>query len=404
MDLLTAAERIASFDRSPVELKTDECLHALDKFANCEACFALCPVQAIQPGKPPSLDNDICQTCLGCLPACPVGAYKAVDVVPPLLNCVARANVRSIELICEAHPNAANSPPGSELALQTRGCLSNLGTGTYLVLLAMGMERISIRLDACNQCPWGSLRTVIENQISAAKQLSTPWGYSEKLISILDGDMLEETGRPLWKAENPPVSRRDLFRLSSYIAQPEILQSLSSEQSEIGNQRLSQDRRRIIAALVHFPEIEVVDESLTLDEMGFYGLSISEDCTACGVCGRACPTGALEFKTRNNAQFQLLFTSQACISCDICIQICPQDAVTFSSEPSFKYVFINEFPISLIEGDLTRCQKCHALMNAKSGSKFCSICEFRRKNPFGSALPPGYKPPSTSVQQDETNT
>ena len=48
MDLLTAAERIASLDQSPIELKPDACLHTLDRFANCDSCFNLCPTEAIQ--------------------------------------------------------------------------------------------------------------------------------------------------------------------------------------------------------------------------------------------------------------------------------------------------------------------------------------------------------------------
>lgn len=400
MDLLTAAERIASMDRSPLEFKSDECLHVLDKFATCEACFNLCPVEAIQPGKPPTFDNDKCQTCLACLPACPVGAYKAVDVVPPLLNCVARGNFKSIELLCEVHPEADKGPLGSELAIRTRGCLSCLGTGTYLVLLAMGLDEISVRLDACIQCPWGSLRPSIEDQATYAKHIATPWDYSEKIISIFDENMVEKVERPLWNAENPPVSRRDLFRLSSYIAQPEILQSLSSEQSDIGNISLSQDRRRIIAALAHFPETEPDPELPILDNMGFYELSISEECTACGVCARACPTNALEFINENNAQFWLLLTPQACIACDICAHICTENAVMFNSKPSFETVFRNEKPIILFQGDLIRCKRCSTLMNAKSSSQFCSTCEFRRKNPFGSALPPGYKGPPTIAQRD----
>jgi len=146
MNLISAAERLAAINHSTVSFSQDLCLHSLVKFSTCEACFNLCPVDAIQPGKPPSLDNDKCQTCLACLPACPVGAYKAVDPVPPLLNCVTRANVKSIELICEAHPAADHGPPRSELAIRTRGCLASLGTGIYLVLLAMGMENIFIRL------------------------------------------------------------------------------------------------------------------------------------------------------------------------------------------------------------------------------------------------------------------
>jgi ferredoxin len=403
MDLITAAERIASMDRSPLKLKTDSCLHALDKLATCEACFNICPAEAIKPGKPPSLNVDKCQTCLACLTACPVGAYTAVDIVPPLLKCVTRANVKSIELICEVHPEADHGPPGSELAIQTRGCLASLGTGTYLILLALGLETISIRLDACNQCPWESLQVCIKEQLAAAKHIQTPWDYSEKLVSILDGDILKQVERPLWRAENPPVSRRDLFRLSSYIAQPEILQSLFSEQSQIGNHRLSQDRRRIIAALTHLPEIEADNDTLLLDKGDFVEISISDACTACGVCARACPTSALEFKTENNAQFWLLFTPQACIACDICAQICPENVIQVNSKPSFDYVFRNEAPIVLYAGDLTRCLKCNALMSAKSGSKLCSICEFRHKNPFGSSTPPGYKPPLKIPARNEND-
>jgi NAD-dependent dihydropyrimidine dehydrogenase PreA subunit len=265
----------------------------------------------------------------------------------------------------------------------------------------MGLDTISIRLDACNQCPWGSLQSTIENQLFTAKQIASPWEFAENLKSILDGDPLDDVERPLWNAENPPVSRRDLFRLSSYIAQPEILQSLSSEQSEIGNQRLSSDRRRTIAAIAHFPEIEPDAEVPILDVIGFYELSISEECTACGVCARACPTKALDFRTKNNRNFWLNFTPQACIACDICAHICPQNAVTFNSKPTFDFLFRKETPVSLFEGDLTRCQKCNALMNARSSSKFCSICDFRRKNPFGSVLPPGYKAPPTIDQPDE---
>jgi ferredoxin len=400
MDLLTAAERIASLDRSPLEFKANECLHSLDKFASCEACFDLCPADAITPGRPPSLNVAECQTCLACLSACPVGAYIAVDVVPSLLNCLTKAQVKSIELLCEVHPQADVGPPSSELAIQTRGCLADLGTGTYVVLLAMGLEKVSIRLDACDQCPWGSLISVIENQISMAKDLAKPWDLSKEITPVHENLNGEYQERSLWRAENPPVSRRDLFRLSSYIAQPEILQSLTSQQKDIGNDRLSQDRRRILAALSHFPELPEDAELPVLAEMGFYELLVSEKCTACGVCARACPTSALDFTTKNNQDFWLFFTPQACIACDICLHICPEDAVTSNSEPSFNYLFKDESAVSLIEGDLVRCQKCNTLMNAESGSTFCSVCEFRRKNPFGTTLPPGYKAPPGLTQRD----
>ena len=41
--------------------------------------------------------------------------------------------------------------------------------------------------------------------------------------------------------------------------------------------------------------------------------------TACGVCARVCPTGALQMETAESG-FQLIFSPQICIGCDICNQ------------------------------------------------------------------------------------
>ena len=43
----------------------------------------------------------------------------------------------------------------------------------------------------------------------------------------------------------------------------------------------------------------------------------------------------------------------------------------------------------LQQGAVARCQRCRAPYPAATGSDFCAICDFRRKNPFGSVIPPG---------------
>ena len=401
MDLLTIAERIASMDRSPLEFNAEACLHSLDKYASCEACYDICPVDAIQAGKPPSFDNEQCQTCLACLPACPVGAYTAVDNVPALLNSVVRSNRKTIELVCQVHAKIEAGPRQSDLAIRVRGCLASLGIGTYLLLVAMEIENIILRMDACDQCPWVSLKIHIEKQLSIARKILTPSGRADRLQSITDLSAMEKHERPVWIAENPPLSRRDLFRITSYMALPQVLQSLSSGQRQIGNDRLSQDRRRVLAAVAHLANPDQQDEVAVLDETGFATLTISDACTACGVCARACPCGAITFNHSHDKKFQLSFTPQACIVCEICVNICQPDAITLDPKPSFKDVFGSRSSKLLHEGELTRCKNCHVLMAAKPGINLCAICEFRQKNPFGSALPPGYKGPFKIPKPDE---
>ncbi len=81
MSLIDAAERFAAMDHSAIVLDNARCLHSLELNSACEACFAICPVQAVAPGKPPVLDAQKCESCLACLTVCPVGAFSADDAV-----------------------------------------------------------------------------------------------------------------------------------------------------------------------------------------------------------------------------------------------------------------------------------------------------------------------------------
>jgi len=101
MRILNVAERFAALDRSAVILDKESCLHNQNRFSGCEACFDICPVQAIHPGKPPSLDSEKCESCLACLTVCPMGAYSADDAVASLLNAVTRLEGSELEVLCE---------------------------------------------------------------------------------------------------------------------------------------------------------------------------------------------------------------------------------------------------------------------------------------------------------------
>ena len=161
MSFLSAAERFAAIDHSEVVLDAQQCLHSHDQFSACEACFEICPVDAIQPGKPPALDTDKCQDCLACLPVCPVGAYSADDAVQSLLTCATRLETKTVELICASHGSAEMGLSTEATGILLRGCLAGLGAGTYVALAAIGLEHIVLRVDACANCPWVSLQDTI---------------------------------------------------------------------------------------------------------------------------------------------------------------------------------------------------------------------------------------------------
>ena len=122
--------------------------------------------------------------------------------------------------------------------------------------------------------------------------------------------------------------------------------------------------------------------------LGFAALTISDACTACGACGRACPTGALLFeKNEGEMTFTISFTAQQCVACDRCDHVCLPDAINIDRFPDFEQVFGAKASISIASGQLIRCGRCKTLMSERNGAKLCPLCEHRRMDPFGS-MPP----------------
>lgn len=389
MNLFSAAERLAAIDRSEVTLDAARCLHTRDKFATCEACLGICPTGAIQTGKPPRLDAETCASCLTCLPLCPAGAFTADDAVADLLNCAARVESRALELVCQAHPRAERGGSAETTGIRVRGCLAGLGSGTYLALAALGVEQITLRLDACQECPWAFLRGQVEKQFREAERLLQAWGRTE-IIKL--ADVLEEPDeRPVWDAKNPPLSRRDMFIMLSRQGQIALARAMENHPTSAGK-GTGRNRTRMIHAAAQLGDLQ--DGKVSLAGMGFAMLTVSDACSACGACARACPTAALKFGVDEKARrYALGFSPKDCIACEACLHVCMEKAISLDPAPAAEQVWGPNEALLLQSGGLSRCERCNALFAARPGLQFCPACEFRRKNPFGSRLaPPFYSP------------
>lgn len=390
MSFLNAAERFASIDRSQVILDSARCLHSQDQYSECAACFDLCPVQAIATGQPPTLDMDRCQSCLACLPACPVGAYHADDDVANLLNCVGHIEGRTVEILCGLHPHV-ESGEAESVGIQILGCLAGLGSGAYLALSALGLERIALRTDACSACTWHSLHHEIHSQTECANRFLSAWGRIDPVLCLDEIEAPVE--RTNWKAANPPLSRRDLFRLVARQGQIALARAL--ENGVAGSKRQpGRDRLRLLSAMSHLPDPL---STANLDGLGFATLVISNACTACGSCGRACPTEALKFcKNEDEMTFSISFLAKNCIGCDLCVHVCLPDAITLDHTASFEQIFSVKEPVVVESGPITRCERCKTWMAARDDMKICQLCEYRRKHPFGSMMPRKFQKESHS--------
>jgi Fe-S-cluster-containing hydrogenase component 2 len=382
--MFSAVERLANINRSLVALDAGRCLHVHDRMVVCERCYQVCPAGAISEGKPPSLQGEKCSACLACLPVCPTGALSADDAVQMLFDTVVRLEGDSIELLCEKHPQPENGFDEST-GIRVRGCLAGLGSGTLIALIALGQKRVRLRTDACNACEWAVLGSSVDSQVNAARSILQAWEQKE-LISC-EPSLENSSVRPFWDSQNPPLSRRDLFRMLSKQGQIALARAMEEDVTPSGR-KPGRDRLRLLSAVSHLPEFST-DKDFCLDGVDFATVTVSETCTACGTCARACPTGAMQFlKNDENMAFALLVENRLCIGCDICSHVCLPGSLHIDRTTTFMEIFVTE-KVTLREGELSKCSQCGSFMAKRAESNLCSLCEYRRKHKFGSVLPPG---------------
>ncbi len=397
MNLFSVAEWLAAFGRPDMSFDAARCLHHGDKYATCQACFDVCPAGAITPGKPPVFSEEKCLSCSACLPVCPSGAYRAGDPLAPLLQAPRNEAAAGLDLFCASHPQSEVGPTAESAGYRVKGCLAGLSAGSYMALVAQGYQRIWVRTDACQGCPWKELEGRIQLQVSRARSLLALWGQEDALV--ITPALEKPVQRPLWSAgpasQPAGISRRDLFRMMIPHPDRPPRPEPPKPQPIENEDRLSQERVHILRAAGQLA-LPLRHPEATLEGLGFAGLSVSADCTACGACARACPTDALRFSTDEaKTSFRLSFQAEACIGCEACLHVCSPAAITLRHAPEAGEVFTAREArqaVAVRAGALAHCERCQTPFAAREGQHLCSFCEYRSTHPFGSILPPGVRP------------
>jgi len=225
----------------------------------------------------------------------------------------------------------------------------------------------------------GKARSSNTNQIQETNQLLALWKQEVIIEPVYYSDTKELQKRPVWEADNPPLSRRDLFRLTSQRGQILAARALTSEENHSAKRHPSLNRFRIIAGVKHLPDFDPGQLDLLIPgDFRFANISISTLCTACSACTRACPTSAIHFQKEETSHFLLTFSPELCIGCEICLRVCVPDAIAIDHHPSFDSVFGVDETTLLHEGELIPCDRCNVPIAAKPATKLCPICEDRR--------------------------
>jgi ferredoxin len=379
--MLAALERFATSDRSRIQAEPDRCLRVRDRFSDCECCIRACPVEALSlSDEGISLQAEACLGCGLCLHLCLVGVFSGDSGLGALLMCASRlGGPNRLELICAAHPDPRHG--GAPVAICTEGCLAALGPSAYASLLALGIGTLEVRLDACPGCPIGRVRPEIDQTITKISRVLNAWDAAERVRVVSDPE--NGTPRPVYQSSQPPVSRRRLFQV--FTENREWVEMLAPQASPSeGKKWVPEERKQLLKALSLLPPAE--ERALCPAPLGgqvFMRLKVDETCTACGICARVCPTGALQLDSDETA-YSLTFLPGVCTGCRACLDLCEPEALYSSGVPSVAE-FLEPERYVVRTGQFQRCRKCGARITGDRD--ICPTCDFRRQNPFGYQLP-----------------
>ena len=353
-----------------ITLHPERCLNTRFRAVDCSLCADICPAEdaiTVTHGKP-ALDDNACLHCGLCLHRCPTEAFtQPDDLSGKLVKTAVALPAEPVDLICPQHPQPEHGP--APQAVQTHRCLAALSPATLLELSTL---KKGVWLDDthCAGCPLGQVHPAITQAVSEANSWASLLKNSAPILLRTDDTAVIRPAiqRPVYSAAAPTVSRRGLFGAikqagQEFAAAEEKVEMVKAGKSVPVPERLSHaiphQRAKILSIVEEYSPVQPLRsacESL-IANLPIYNLHVDPTrCSACTLCAKFCPTGALKFLS-DGASFALTFQPSLCLGpdCSICLPACPEQAVSAQPVTESRNLFTKK---SLAAGDFTPCQCC----------------------------------------------
>ncbi len=334
------------------EISPDHCVHGLISSASCQSCVDACPHDAWILGEDAlGLDEDACNGCGLCIPACPTGALH--DHFPYVIRPVAGQAVALFG--CER-----SVAQDTEAALP---CVHSLGIRQLLLLHTSGVSHLLLATDDCSLCP------------------DCPGEKLEQRVERLNL-LLKERHRPLIKLSYRPVrvwkavlKKEVLITRGTRLNRRAFLSGVSSSQV-LQEQLVSMDP-------LNRPESRTIAPGMLLDttsghqHLPWVPRIEAAACSGCDACIRLCPTQALRHEEQHEDAGKDISGScyrmdaPRCTGCGICVDVCSEQAIRLRSWKSWA---VESLPLS----DAV-CRRCgnnfHVPVDSELNAEgLCPIC------------------------------
>lgn len=348
-----------------INLNVGSCVRSLSVESECNKCEVVCPTNAIVVGESrtlPSINFSSCVSCGACAGICPNEAltldeFNATNFFFDFLE--DEENIVSCK---------KNVP-----------CISVLSV-EHIISMAILKKEIVFDMAYCDDCEIASTckKQILQNHEEALYLLEAMEDKSEiKLENIAYEDSLSESGRRdfLSAVNLKTVAKvKKNFEDEVQKASDELTEhALQNKDIALLKKKSIPDKRKILFTAIKRVEKPSIFHTVDASEVSFTSQKIMKEdtCTACQMCYRVCPTGALTSDMKNS---KVDFDPFLCIKCNICHDVCEPDAINLSTSYNLKE-FFEPAVQNLATFNVQRCDECNAFFSTNSSDKICQRCK-----------------------------
>lgn len=350
-------------------LSPQACVRALSVNSECKHCELSCPTGAIEiTERLPSINQVLCVGCAGCISVCPSEALALDDFNPTDFFFAFMADEEKV-VSCQK-----NIP-----------CIAALSS-EHLISLAQMKKGVVCDIGHCATCDIGE--RILEQFVPRVEDVNY-------LLEAISSESYVELASIAYQNpdEKVEVQRRDFFKTFHLREIGKIrhdfekeVQSTTDEfvKYTINNSHTAglrakkiTDRRKLFFTALKKSEVPTVFHVVDASKIPFTSQKLMDEslCSACEMCYRICPTGALTSDMRNS---KIDFDPFLCVKCHLCHDVCESDAITLSSSYNLKEWYAPTVQ-NLVAYSVRRCDECDTLFSSSLGEKICRRCRLEEE-------------------------
>ncbi len=350
-----------------IKLSASRCVRSLSVESECNKCELICPTQAIVVGDNPlpSINFSACVGCGACDAVCPNEALSLDDFSPTEFFF---SYIEDSDNIISCRKNVP--------------CIAALNIENIISMAILKKEMV-FDMGHCDGC---------EIAHKCRPQIEKNYEEASYMLEAMESDAvirLEDVKYEREESQDNSSNRREFFSNINLktVAKTKVkfekeIQKATDElvehtlqKSDIAllKQKRITDRRKLFFTAIKRVEKPSQYHVVEADELTFTSAKLldSESCTACQICYRVCPSGALSSDIKNS---KIDFDPFLCIKCHICHDVCEPDAITLSPSYAVKE-FFEPTVENLISFNVRRCDECNVIFSTNSDERFCYRCK-----------------------------